>query len=79
MQYENAKAVCEVALGEAWRVRPDGRLISELGNWFNFIAGLGLVREVGGELQSDDELANDALQLGRERAGIAGSSVAVMG
>jgi DNA polymerase-3 subunit alpha len=31
--YENAKAVCEVALGESWRVRPDGRLLSELGAW----------------------------------------------
>jgi len=31
--YENAKAVCEVALGESWRVRPDGRLLSELGSW----------------------------------------------
>jgi DNA polymerase-3 subunit alpha len=33
VSYENAKAACEVALGEAWRVRPDGRLISELGAW----------------------------------------------
>jgi DNA polymerase-3 subunit alpha len=31
--YENAKAVCEVALGESWRVRPEGRLLSELGAW----------------------------------------------
>ncbi|HLS86800.1 MAG TPA: OB-fold nucleic acid binding domain-containing protein, partial [Burkholderiales bacterium] len=31
--YENAKATCEVALGEAWRVRADGQLISELGSW----------------------------------------------
>jgi len=33
VSYENAKAVCEVALGESWRVRPDGRLLSELGSW----------------------------------------------
>jgi hypothetical protein len=31
--YESTKAVCEVALGESWRVRPDGRLLSELGAW----------------------------------------------
>ena len=31
--YENGAAVCDVALGENWRVRPDGRLISELGAW----------------------------------------------
>jgi DNA polymerase-3 subunit alpha len=31
--YESAKAACEVALGESWRVRPDGRLLSELGAW----------------------------------------------
>ena len=33
VSYENAKAACEVALGEAWKVRPDGRLLSELGAW----------------------------------------------
>jgi DNA polymerase-3 subunit alpha len=33
VSYENARAACEVALGEAWRVRPDGRLLSELGAW----------------------------------------------
>src|SRR5262249_9038271 len=31
--YSNTKAVCEVALGEGWRVRPDGRLLAELGAW----------------------------------------------
>jgi len=31
--YRNATAVCEVALGDAWRVRPDSRLIAELGAW----------------------------------------------
>jgi DNA polymerase-3 subunit alpha len=33
VSYQNARAACEVALGEAWRVRPDGRLLSELGAW----------------------------------------------
>ncbi len=33
VSYENGKAGCDVALGEAWRVRPDPRLISELGAW----------------------------------------------
>ena len=33
VSYANAKAACEVALGESWRVRPDGRLLSELGAW----------------------------------------------
>jgi len=31
--YSGAQAACEVALGEAWRVRPDSRLIAELGAW----------------------------------------------
>jgi len=31
--YRNASAACEVALGDAWRVRPDSRLIAELGAW----------------------------------------------
>ena len=31
--YRNATAACEVALGDAWRVRPDSRLIAELGAW----------------------------------------------
>jgi DNA polymerase-3 subunit alpha len=33
VSYENNKAVCDVALGESWRVRPDPRLISDLGAW----------------------------------------------
>jgi DNA polymerase-3 subunit alpha len=33
VQYENGKAMCEVALGDAWRVRPDPQLISDLGAW----------------------------------------------
>jgi DNA polymerase-3 subunit alpha len=33
VEYENEKAVCQLALGDAWRVRPDTRLISELGEW----------------------------------------------
>jgi DNA polymerase-3 subunit alpha len=31
--YRNASAGCEVALGEAWRVRPDSQLLAELGAW----------------------------------------------
>ena len=31
--YSNSKAVCEVALGEAWRVRPDSQLLKDLGAW----------------------------------------------
>jgi DNA polymerase-3 subunit alpha len=31
--YSNSKAVCEVALGDAWRVRPDTQLIKDLGAW----------------------------------------------
>jgi len=31
--YASASAECEVALGEAWRVRPDSQLISELAAW----------------------------------------------
>ena len=33
VSYENGAAVCDVALGEAWRVRPDPRLLSDLGAW----------------------------------------------
>jgi DNA polymerase III subunit alpha len=33
VEYENGKAVCSLALGETWRVRPDSQLISELGAW----------------------------------------------
>jgi DNA polymerase-3 subunit alpha len=31
--YRNATAACEVALGDTWRVRPDSRLLAELGAW----------------------------------------------
>jgi DNA polymerase-3 subunit alpha len=31
--YSNSKAVCEVALGDAWRVRPDTQLLNDLGAW----------------------------------------------
>ena len=31
--YRNSTAACEVALGDTWRVRPDSRLIAELGAW----------------------------------------------
>jgi DNA polymerase-3 subunit alpha len=31
--YRTASAACDVALGEAWRVRPDSRLLAELGAW----------------------------------------------
>ena len=31
--YRNAEAACDVALGDAWRVRPDSRLIADLGAW----------------------------------------------
>ena len=30
VRYQNAAAECEVALGDAWRVKPDGQLLSEL-------------------------------------------------
>jgi DNA polymerase-3 subunit alpha len=33
VSYTSAGAVCEVALGEAWRVRPDTQLIADLGAW----------------------------------------------
>jgi len=33
VSYGNGKAACEVVLGEDWRVRPDGKLISDLGDW----------------------------------------------
>jgi DNA polymerase-3 subunit alpha len=33
VRYENGKAACEVTLGDAWRVRPDERLLSELSAW----------------------------------------------
>jgi DNA polymerase-3 subunit alpha len=33
VHYENGAAACEVALGDAWRVRPDGQLLEHLGAW----------------------------------------------
>ncbi len=33
VSYENERAGCEVVLGEAWRVRPDSRLLAELCEW----------------------------------------------
>ncbi len=33
VRYETSKAVCQVALGEAWRVRPDAQLIDALATW----------------------------------------------
>ena len=33
VSYHNAEAACDVALGDAWRVRPDGRLLADLGAW----------------------------------------------
>jgi len=33
VSYGNGKGACEVALGENWRVRPDSKLIAELGDW----------------------------------------------
>jgi DNA polymerase-3 subunit alpha len=35
VQYENAGVVCEVAFGEAWRVRPDDLLLAELTAWLS--------------------------------------------
>jgi DNA polymerase III subunit alpha len=33
IQYENETATCEVALGDAWRVRPDHQLLADLTAW----------------------------------------------
>jgi DNA polymerase III subunit alpha len=33
VHYENGAATCEVALGDAWRVRPEGQLLERLGAW----------------------------------------------
>jgi len=33
VHYENEGASCDVALGEAWRVRPDELLLGELAAW----------------------------------------------
>ena len=35
VEYENAGAACEVALGDSWRVRPDERLLGELAEWLS--------------------------------------------
>jgi len=35
VHYESAGAVCDVALGEAWRVRPDEQLLGELSAWLS--------------------------------------------
>ena len=35
VEYENAGAACEIALGDAWRVRPDDRLLGELAEWLS--------------------------------------------
>jgi DNA polymerase-3 subunit alpha len=33
VSYGNGTGACEIALGESWRVRPDSKLISDLGEW----------------------------------------------
>jgi DNA polymerase III subunit alpha len=33
VSYGNGKGACEVVLGESWRVRPDTKLIADLGAW----------------------------------------------
>jgi DNA polymerase-3 subunit alpha len=33
VSYGNGNAACEVVLGEGWRVRPEAKLISDLGEW----------------------------------------------
>ncbi|MGH8721998.1 MAG: OB-fold nucleic acid binding domain-containing protein, partial [Burkholderiales bacterium] len=33
VHYETGGAACDVALGDAWRVRPDGQLLERLGAW----------------------------------------------
>jgi DNA polymerase-3 subunit alpha len=33
VSYQNAKAACDVALGDTWRVRPDNKLLDDLGAW----------------------------------------------
>jgi DNA polymerase III subunit alpha len=33
ISYSNSSAACEVALGDAWRVKPDSRLLAELAAW----------------------------------------------
>jgi DNA polymerase III subunit alpha len=33
VSYGNGKGACEVVLGEGWRVRPESKLLSDLGDW----------------------------------------------
>jgi DNA polymerase III subunit alpha len=33
VHYETGNAACDVALGDAWRVRPDGQLLERLADW----------------------------------------------
>jgi DNA polymerase-3 subunit alpha len=33
VSYGNGKGACEVVLGDGWRVRPDSKLIADLGEW----------------------------------------------
>ncbi|MGH8689197.1 MAG: DNA polymerase III subunit alpha [Burkholderiales bacterium] len=33
VHYETGNAACDVTLGDAWRVRPDGQLLERLGQW----------------------------------------------
>jgi DNA polymerase III subunit alpha len=33
VSYGNGKGACEVVLGDGWRVRPDSKLIADLGDW----------------------------------------------
>jgi DNA polymerase-3 subunit alpha len=33
VSYGNGKGACEVVLGEGWRVRPEAKLLSDLGDW----------------------------------------------
>jgi DNA polymerase-3 subunit alpha len=35
VHWETGGASCDVALGDAWRVRPDERLIGELSAWLS--------------------------------------------
>jgi len=35
VHYENPGARCDVALGEAWRVRPDEQMLVELTAWLS--------------------------------------------
>ena len=35
VHYETGNAACDVALGDAWRVRPDGQLLERLGQWLD--------------------------------------------